>query len=160
MGNATDLRLAAATTLNGGGTVTLAQNTASRITGDDVFRLTNVDNLIQGRGQIGANSITITNQATIDANVAGQTLTLDPAAEANVLDAGPSSSTPAPCRPATAGSSSSPAIAAEPSPTPRAIIQALAGSEVQLTTGASITGGTLTAAGTGLIRVSAVRMFS
>ncbi|MBA2434203.1 MAG: hypothetical protein H0V54_03790, partial [Chthoniobacterales bacterium] len=55
-------------------------------------RLTNVNNLIQGLGRLGQNNTAFTNQAAgiIDANISGATLTLDPVAEASVLDGGAS----------------------------------------------------------------------
>ena len=43
------------------------------------WRLVNVDNVIQGTGQIGVNSLLVTNENLIDANVANQPLILDPA---------------------------------------------------------------------------------
>ena len=145
-GNITELRLSADTTLTGGGTVTLALNDASRIAGDGLFRLTNVDNLIQGRGQLGANSITITNQALIDANVTGQTLTIDPANAANAfINSGT-------LRASNGGILLLTGSGAGDFTNTGHTIQALAGSEVQLTTNVSITGGTLTTAGDGVIR--------
>ncbi|MGH7936947.1 MAG: beta strand repeat-containing protein, partial [Bryobacteraceae bacterium] len=84
-GNNTDLHLSANTILTGSGTVTLAANNNNRITADSLLSLTNVNNLIQGFGQIGVNAITIDNQGTIDANVMSQTLTIDPANVANAF---------------------------------------------------------------------------
>ena len=57
-------------TLSGGGTVNLSDATGA---GDALFEgngqtLTNVDNTIQGTGIIGNGSLTVINQATIDAN--------------------------------------------------------------------------------------------
>ncbi len=67
--------------LTGGGTVTLASTTTgsnAQIIG--TFLLTNVDNLIQGEGNLGANATQFINQAdgTIAANVSGRTLVIDP----------------------------------------------------------------------------------
>ncbi len=55
-------------TLTGGGTVTLSNSSGSIIKGTGLYRLTNQDNLIQGAGNIGSTWISLTNQATIDAN--------------------------------------------------------------------------------------------
>ncbi|MGA3077543.1 MAG: hypothetical protein ABSG56_28160, partial [Bryobacteraceae bacterium] len=71
-GNLTDLILGGASvTLTGGGTVTMSNNTNNRIygtAGTDV--LTNVNNTIQGSGQIGAAQMGLVNQSAgiIDAN--------------------------------------------------------------------------------------------
>ena len=86
--NLTRLYLDGDTTLNGGGTVTLASLNASsnaQITG--AFRLTNVDNIIQGEGNLGGNLSSFTNQAggVIDADVNGRVLFLDPANVANAF---------------------------------------------------------------------------
>jgi hypothetical protein len=70
VGNNTDLILgSAAVTLTGGGTVTLSNNGNNFIygaVGSDV--LTNVNNTIQGSGQIGDGQMGLVNQGTIDAN--------------------------------------------------------------------------------------------
>ena len=81
-GDATQLMLTGGDVmLNGGGTVTLVGS--AYIDGSN--RLTNVDNTIQGYGNIGNNGIAITNQGLIDANVSGQTLTIDPGNVANAF---------------------------------------------------------------------------
>ncbi len=77
--NNTVLALTADTSLTGGGAVFLASldaNSNARVTG--TFRLTNVNNTIQGEGNIGLNFSSVTNQGTIDANISGRTLTVDP----------------------------------------------------------------------------------
>ena len=68
-------------TLQGGGTVTMSNSGGG---GDAIIyqaagglTLTNVNNTIQGTGIIGFNGLTVVNEATIDANVSGQTLTLE-----------------------------------------------------------------------------------
>ena len=70
IGNLTNLVLGGAgVTLTGGGTITLDNNSENRIygaAGTDV--LTNVNNTIQGSGQIGAGQMGLVNQAIIDAN--------------------------------------------------------------------------------------------
>ena len=61
------------TALSGGGTVTL---TSAYLRGNNTT-LTNVDNAIQGYGQVGdSGALAINNQATVNANVNGQTLEL------------------------------------------------------------------------------------
>ncbi len=81
-GNATDIRIEGQVNLDGGGTVRLGGATnASRIldeTGALSGILNNVDNVIEGNGQIGFNRLAVINGGTINANSAGQTLTLDP----------------------------------------------------------------------------------
>ena len=63
--------------LNGGGTITLTSG--SDLTGDG-GTLTNVDNTIQGFGGLGSDQVGIVNGAAgvINANVSGQSLTVDP----------------------------------------------------------------------------------
>ena len=68
-------------TLQGGGTVTLSNSggggSAIIYQAAAGLTLTNVNNTIEGTGTIGFNGLTVVNEATIDANVSGQTLTLD-----------------------------------------------------------------------------------
>ncbi len=69
------------TTLQGGGTVTLADsahNSDAIILGDNGATLDNVNNTIQGEGQIGVgHALNVTNEAAglVDANVSGEALT-------------------------------------------------------------------------------------
>ncbi len=68
-------------TLTGGGTLTMSTSgngtpIINQTSGGST--LTNVNNTIQGRGEIGNNGLALINQATINANVPGGTLTLDP----------------------------------------------------------------------------------
>ena len=66
-------------TLSGGGTIELA-GTGARIldeSGPLTGHLTNNDNLIHGRGNIGANRTQVTNGGTIAADVSGATLVID-----------------------------------------------------------------------------------
>ena len=153
-GNFTDFRLAAATTLNGGGTVTLgsASNT-NRIDGDADYRLTNNNNLIEGRGQIGANSIAVTNLALIDANVDGETLVIDPAPEGSVLDGGPSFLNQGTLQASNGGILVLSGNAGGAFTNTSHVIQALDASTVQLSNSVSILGGTLSTSGTGSIQV-------
>ena len=67
-------------TLQGGGTLTLSDNSANAIFGTDpgvIF--TNVDNTISGAGQLGNGQLTLVNEAagTIDGNASGYVLVLD-----------------------------------------------------------------------------------
>jgi hypothetical protein len=68
-------------TLQGGGTVTMANSGGggSAIIYQETSgsTLTNVNNTIQGAGTIGFNGLSVVNEATINANLSGQTLTLD-----------------------------------------------------------------------------------
>ena len=73
-------------TLNGGGTITMSSGSA--ITGAG-GTLTNVDNTIQGFSGLGSDQIAIVNGlgGIINANVSGQTLTVDPS-EGGLTNAG------------------------------------------------------------------------
>ena len=69
-------------TIEGGGKLMLSDSSANAIVGTaSTSTLTNIDNTIAGAGQIGSGdgTLTLVNQAhgTIDANVAGSTLTLE-----------------------------------------------------------------------------------
>ena len=75
------LETSGAVSLTGGGTVTLS-NSGTSVPGAVIAQavasspLTNVDNTIQGFGQIGgASGLILVNHGTVDANVSGQTLT-------------------------------------------------------------------------------------
>jgi hypothetical protein len=81
--NNSELAIDQAVSLTGGGTVTLS-NSGSSSPGALIAQavsgspLTNVDNTIQGFGQIGSNSgLVLVNEGTVDANVSGQTLALN-----------------------------------------------------------------------------------
>ena len=54
--------------LTGGGTITMGNNANNLITGPNDSTLTNVNNTIQGAGQLGNGALVIVNQGTIDAN--------------------------------------------------------------------------------------------
>ena len=67
---------ASAVSLSGGGTITLGAG--SEIGGtSSSYTLTNVDNPIQGQGEIAYNLASFQNQALIDANVPGGTLEIN-----------------------------------------------------------------------------------
>jgi len=81
--NDTDLRIEGTTTVSGGGQIVLA-GTGHSIIRDEIGgtdgHLVNVDNIIRGRGSIGANRTQLTNQAggTFRADVSAVTLFVDP----------------------------------------------------------------------------------
>ncbi len=85
--NNTFLTMAAAVTLTGNGTVTLSSTpgagTAALATTNGNQSLTNVNNFLQGTGVIGWNGLEVTNQGTINANIAAGTLTLNPSVFTN-----------------------------------------------------------------------------
>lgn len=85
LGNHTDLEVqSVVAVLQGGGTITLSDYATGIDTAVSGNRLINSDNTIQGRGFFGQNVLAITNgpEATIDANLAGNTLLIDPVATA------------------------------------------------------------------------------
>ena len=145
-GSFTDVVLGGLLTLNGGGVVTLSN--ADRIFGSGI--LINVNNLIQGEtsnsGSLGANQIGIVNQAggIIDANVAGAALDVDPNAGNGLVNQG------------LMRASNGGILVLNGSGTGTFFnnntIAAQTGSEVRLSNSAMITGGTLSTAGTGVIR--------
>ena len=73
--NNTFLTLSSAVTLTGGGTIIMNQTAAGQpiLNNSNAGALINVNNLIEGAGQIGNNGLVITNQAAgvINANTAG-----------------------------------------------------------------------------------------
>ncbi len=138
-------------TLTGGGVVNM-NGANAQITG--LNHLTNVNNTIHGVGNIAVNAITFTNAAAglIDANVSAGVLTLDPAnAGGNnaFINAGIEQATNGGILQFTGSNSGG------FSNTGAGFVQALAGSEIQFVANASITGGTLTSVGTGLLRTVA-----
>ncbi len=73
------LELTGATTLSGGGTVSLTTTKgggSATIEGAGLT-LTNASDVIEGTGTIGAGSLALSNGGTIDANISGGTLTLN-----------------------------------------------------------------------------------
>ncbi|QDS97986.1 beta strand repeat-containing protein [Adhaeretor mobilis] len=147
-GNATDLIVATSATLAGAGTITLdGSSHNSRIldnSGTDGV-LTNVNNTLQGRGQIGVNSLEIINQASglIDANSLGNTLTVDPS-NGGVTNEGTFHASSGGLLVLTGGDYNNTG----------GVIDALDMSTVSLQGGANITGGTLQTSGTGIVRVA------
>ena len=145
-GSFTDLILAGNTTLAGNGVLRLSN--ADRVLGSGI--LTNAGNTIQGEtssfGSLGTNQIGIVNQATgvIDANVAGLFLLVDPSSADGLVNNGlMQASNGGLLRLSGNGGGAF---------TNNGMITALAGSEVQLMSGATITGGLLSTVGTGVIR--------
>jgi len=84
-GNATYLTIASSVSLVGNGVVSLStsSNGTAILQANGGQSLTNVDNTLQGFGVIGPNGLSVTNQGTINANVSGATLTLDPSGFTN-----------------------------------------------------------------------------
>ena len=78
-GNSSEILLSDDTVLTGGGEVILKQMDRIRRVSGEVM-LTNTDNTIRGAGQLGGTNslLVVVNQGTIEADVSGDTLTLDP----------------------------------------------------------------------------------
>ena len=134
------------TTLAGSGTLTLAN--ADRVRGGGT--LTNAaGHTIQGEtsnsGSLGSDEIAINNAGLINANVAGLALVVDPNAT-GLTNTGTGTLR------ASGGGLLVLTGNGNGAFTNNNVIEALAGSEVQLTAGASVTGGTLRTVGTGIIR--------
>ena len=143
--NNTFLTISGKVSLTGAGTVTLSfPGSGSPIineTGNNAV-LTNVDNTIQGAGQIGNNGLTLVNQGTINASQASATLVINPAGTTNpgLLEA-------------TAGTLQ---LANSVLNNAGGNIKVNgASSAVQFVNSATIQGGTLTSAGGGVIGVAA-----
>ncbi len=139
-GNNTVLAIGANTTLTGTGNVTMGNGGPNYIYGAATgLTLTNAET-IQGAGNIGNGNLALVNNGTIDANVTGGTLTL--------LLAG-TSSTNTKTMEATNGGT----LTFNTTLTQMGVgtITAATGSAVDLFNNASITGGTLTTSGTGVI---------
>ena len=145
IGNFTDLYTNGAdVTLTGGGTINLT--TAARVRGGGTF--TNTNNTIQGdtnASSIGSNDTTIVNNALINANNSGLALVLDPGT-------GGLTNT------STLQASNGGILVVTGSgggafTNTGGTIQALTGSQVQLTSTAAITGGTISSTGTGTVIV-------
>ncbi|MGB9336226.1 MAG: Ig-like domain repeat protein [Candidatus Acidiferrales bacterium] len=81
-GNNVVLQMNSTVMLTGGGTVTMSKGSTGTpvLNNTNAGSLVNVNNLIQGAGQIGNNGLGLTNQAAgvINANQAGNTLTINP----------------------------------------------------------------------------------
>ena len=78
------LVLAANTTLSGGGTIVMGAGAEyALLDGSSGLTLTNSNNTIEGYGNIGYDDIAFVNNSVVNANVSGQTLTLQPTAGTN-----------------------------------------------------------------------------
>ncbi len=149
-GSVTRLFLDSNSTLTGGGVITLASldsaSSEAQITGG--FLLTNFDNIIQGQGNLGANSTQFLNQAggTIDANNSGKTLVIDPSA-AGFVNQGLLEATNGAFLQLT-GNAGGAFVN-----TGATILASGLNSEVQLTNSVSITGGTLSTMDGGIFHV-------
>jgi len=150
-GSLTDIEIqTGGATLTGGGTITLQGNfDSSRIMGVSGSTLTIANQTIQGRGNIGADTIGIVNQTgnLIDANsnTPGSQLTIDPSS-VGMTNQGT-------LRASNGGVMVLTGSGGGAFTNTGGLIEALEGSEVQLTGGVSLTGGTLSSTGTGLFRV-------
>jgi hypothetical protein len=88
-GNGTELEIANGTVLAGGGVVNLGTNANGVLAGiSSANILTNLNNTISGAGQLGDANMGLVNFGTIDANVAGQSLTIRPTATLIVTNYG------------------------------------------------------------------------
>ena len=148
LGNATDIVVDNAVNLSGGGTITLSGGSdACRILdqngGDGV--LTNVDHLIQGRGQIGVNNLQFINQVggEIHANASGGAITLDARSSDPMINRGL----------IRASNGSALIIAAGEIDNMDASITAENGTIISLNSGSNVIGGTLRSEGTASIEV-------
>ena len=147
-GNLTDLSLSGNVTLTGGGTVNLTS--ADRILGSGI--LTNVNNLIEGDtntsgGSLGANAIGLINQTAgvINANNSGLVLNIDPNSANGLINQGLMEASNGGILLLTGNGGGGFANTG-------GTITAQTGSVVQFTNGASVTGGTLNAIGTGVLQ--------
>lgn len=152
LGNATDIEIqAGGATLTGGGVITLQGSTDfSRIMGvAGSPTLTIANQTIQGRGQVGANSIGVINQAgnLIDANSSGFTLQVDPSAAGNMINQGT-------MRASGGGVLQLSGLGGGDFVNTGGQIEAQNGSTVQITN-ATVINGTLSTSGTGVILVDA-----
>ncbi len=146
LGNQTNLVMDEATvTINGAGAITLSNNTNNRIYGTLVANRLVLESgqTISGAGQIGVNSMALTNLGTINANVSNS-LTIDPS-DSGVINKG------------TLKASSGGTLILKGGTftnfegTTNYLIEADNGSEVQLN-GANVVGGVLSTVGTGFFR--------
>ena len=89
-GNNTDIELQVDTTLTGAGKVVLQGHANAGINGiaGNAILTNSATHTIEGRGSFGENTIGIVNQGTINANVSGEILTIDPDAVSNMTNSG------------------------------------------------------------------------
>ena len=142
-GNGADLFISGDVTLTGGGSVLMGNHINNRIRGGATGRLINdATHTIAGSGQIGAQLIAITNAGMIVANQATE-LVIDPSAT-GMINTGTLRAANGAMLYLTGNGGGGFANT-------NGTIEAQDGSTVRLTTGALITGGTLTTSGSGFI---------
>jgi hypothetical protein len=129
-------------TLTGAGTVTMSNSSNNRIDATGGGSLTNVNNTIQGSGNVGVNLMNVTNQSLILANQ-GTSLTVDPLATCDNTGT------------LRAESGAELVLAAGTYQNVGGLIEALNASTVTLS-GATVVGGTLQTSGTGIIQTTSV----
>src|SRR3984957_18600248 len=139
-GNATELDIGASLTLSGTGTLVLGTGNTNYILGTSGVTLTNASN-ITGVGNIGNGALVLANTGTINANVSGDTLVLQPDGSVASSNTGTLEATNGGTLELYGGSWTNTG----------GTISAAAGSTVNLVASVSITGGTLTTTGNGVI---------
>lgn len=129
-------------TLSGGGILDLATGTivVRGVVATD--RLINQNNTIQGRGQLGNNLMGFVNQGTVNANLSGISMIVNPSAS-NATNTGTMRASGGGILQLTDGTFTNTG----------GLIEALTGSRVEFNTNAVITGGTLASSGTGELRI-------
>ena len=147
-GNQTGLEIqAGGATISGGGTIVMTGNANARIDGVDNPVLTIVEQVIEGRGNVGGNTMSFVNQSKglIDANQLDLILNVDPDASGFVNDGTMQASNGGILRIDGFGGGTF--------DNTNGTIQALAGSELQLAANATIIGGIVRSEGDGFITV-------
>ena len=139
-GNTTELDIGASLTLSGTGTLVLGTGNTNYILGSSGVTLTNASN-ITGVGNIGNGALVLANAGTINANVSGDTLVLQPDGSVASSNTGTLEATNGGTLELYGGSWTNTG----------GTISAAAGSTVNLVASVSITGGTLTTTGNGAI---------
>src|ERR1700723_1731459 len=139
-GNSTELNIGASLTLSGTGTLVLGTGNTNYILGTSGVTLTNASN-ITGVGNIGNGALILANTGTMNANVSGDTLVLQPDGSVANSNSGTLEATNGGTLELYGGSWTNTG----------GTISATAGSTVNLVASVSITGGTLTTTGNGVI---------
>ncbi len=154
-GNASNIYIDDTTvTLDGGGTIVLGGladlSRIADLSGSALGVLNNVDNIIQGKGQIGVNSLQVINEpaGVIDANDSSGTLELDPRTTGPMMNEGF-------MRASNGGQLVFTGSGGGVFDNTGGTIEALASSTVTLAAGASISGGILQTSDDGMIQVAA-----
>jgi hypothetical protein len=143
------LNINSSITLSGGGSITLSGAGETRITGNFNGTLVNLDNLITGAGIFGLNKIAIVNQGTIRADVPGSLLNLGPRGVGTPNGMINSGTLTAVGGGILLFNGSGGGLFNNASGT----LAIGTGSQAQFANGATITGGTFTAEGTGFYRI-------